>query len=273
MYKLEINNDLDSLKSYMLYSVNNFLTKPLEKCFVKNIPIDKNTDKNTDMKISKFLSNPNYNKFKSKYYETDYYKQNYDKLFWCYYKIINNYEEDDMQNINIFKTEKDYKIKLVESIYDYKQILKNNKFKINKIVDELTNSKNISINTFSALCFCNNISILLYKDNKTYSIINKKIVDNKYIFDSYIKLFYNSSSSLSNNYKISQEELSNKELENILTTFFYIENIEKPLKALSSYKIADLMTIASKLDINIYNDVSKRKNKETLYSEIIKILS
>ena len=90
MYKLEINNDLDSLKSYMLYSVNNFLTKPLEKCFVKNIPIDKNTDKNADMKISKFLSNPNYNKFKSKYYETDYYKQNYDKLFWCYYKIINN---------------------------------------------------------------------------------------------------------------------------------------------------------------------------------------
>ena len=168
---------------------------------------------------------------------------------------------------------KNYKIKLVESINDYKLILKNNKFKINKIIDDLTNNKNISINTFSALCICKNISILLYKDNKTYTIINKKNVNNKYIFDAYIQLVYNNSSFCSNNYKIFQEELSNKELENILNNFFYIENIEKPLKSLSSYKIQDLIDIANKLNINIYNDLAKRKTKTILYSEIIKILS
>ena len=96
MYKFETNNDLNTLKKYMLYSVNKFFIDSFNNTNNSNLENDNNNTNNI-VKVSKFLSNPNYNKFKSKYYETENYKQNYDKLFWCYYKIINNYEDEDIE--------------------------------------------------------------------------------------------------------------------------------------------------------------------------------
>ncbi len=53
---------------------------------------------------------------------------------------------------------------------------------------------------------------------------------------------------------------------------FYIENLEKPLKAFSSYKLDELISISEKLNINIYDASNKKRKKQELYSDILKYL-
>jgi hypothetical protein len=62
--------------------------------------------------------------------------------------------------------------------------------------------------------------------------------------------------------------LSEEELKQRLNNYFYIENIEKPLKAYSSYKLDELVNIAEKLAITIYNENGKKRKKQELYETI-----
>ena len=51
---------------------------------------------------------------------------------------------------------------------------------------------------------------------------------------------------------------------------FKIENIEKPLNALSAYKVCELVDFCSKLDISIVNEkTNKKKTKNELYESLI----
>jgi hypothetical protein len=58
-----------------------------------------------------------------------------------------------------------------------------------------------------------------------------------------------------------------------MKTSYYIENLEKPLKSESSYKLQDLVDISNKLKVNLFDNNNKKKTKKQLYSEIYKILS
>ena len=51
-----------------------------------------------------------------------------------------------------------------------------------------------------------------------------------------------------------------------------IENISKPLKNISSYKVQQLLDIAEKLKINIMKTPTKKKTKKVLYDEIMKLI-
>ena len=52
-----------------------------------------------------------------------------------------------------------------------------------------------------------------------------------------------------------------------------VDNIEKPLKNISSYKKIDIINMANKLNINIMKDVKKIKVKKILYQEISEALN
>ena len=54
---------------------------------------------------------------------------------------------------------------------------------------------------------------------------------------------------------------------NSLDDYYYVKNIMKPLKSVSSYKIDELIDIAVKLNIDL-NENNKRKIKQKLYNEI-----
>ena len=74
-----------------------------------------------------------------------------------------------------------------------------------------------------------------------------------------------------NNFE-SKDSLESKEFmeDKYRTTMFKIENIEKPLNALSAYKVCELVDFCSKLDISIINEkTSKKKNKNELYESLI----
>jgi hypothetical protein len=81
-------------------------------------------------------------------------------------------------------------------------------------------------------------------------------------------------SSEFNNFDIelANNSITEEELQKILKSYYVIENIEKPLKAFSSYKLDDLVYIAEKLSINIYDENTKKKKKQQLYENIIQKL-
>jgi hypothetical protein len=59
-------------------------------------------------------------------------------------------------------------------------------------------------------------------------------------------------------------------LEEIRTKLYKIEKLGKPIKALSSYKLEDLIDICIKLAIEIKrNDSDKNKSKNELYESLI----
>ena len=293
MFSLDSNSVcIKDLKQYMLYNLNDI--KNLN--YIKNDIQEKNDNKIIKPSISKNLIYNNYNKFQSKYNEK---KKLFfdDKLFWAFYKIINNYEDNDIQFLNHLKVEKDFKIQLIEKIKnnidDFKTKIKYYKFRRNYIEDELLNSKNISLYTFECLNMLYNKNIIILKDNNTYthfsydnnSLENEEKEDNEDNEDNFsntdftrytiLKLVYNNSSQKSNNFNIElfEPKYEKENIKTIIERSFFVKDLNKPLKSISAYKSEELIAIANKLKINIYKDASKKKTKKDLYEEILKLLS
>lgn len=294
MFSLDTNSAcVKDLKQYMLYNLNDI--KNLNYINTDNIK-EKNDNKIIKPSISKNLIYNNYNKFQSKYNEK---KKLFfdDKLFWAFYKIINNYEDNDIQFLNHLKVEKDFKIQLIEKIKnnidDFKTKIKYYKFRRNYIEDELLNSKNISLYTFECLNMLYNKNIIILKDNNTYthfsydnnSIENEGKEDNKDDDDNFantdftsytiLKLVYNNSSQKSNNFNIElfEPKYEKENIKTIIERSFFVKDLNKPLKSISAYKSEELIAIANKLKINIYKEANKKKTKKDLYEEILKLLS
>jgi hypothetical protein len=66
------------------------------------------------------------------------------------------------------------------------------------------------------------------------------------------------------------EMASEETVNNIRSTLYKLDNIDKPIKAASSYKVQDLIAICNKLSIETTNkDTGKNKTKNDLYESII----
>jgi hypothetical protein len=185
-----------------------------------------------------------------------------DSLFVCFYKIINK-DVDDKENIT-FTTEKNLKIEYVDKLRKNKEIVKKYKFaSITHIENQLVNENKIDINTFLTLCVIENINII-YIHNKIYYelLINPESVDDNihiiHFFDKLTKYGY--------------EGHSQDKIINYKQILFKVDNINKPLKAISFYKIQDLIDTCNKLAIDITSDTNKPKLKKDLYELIIKSL-
>jgi hypothetical protein len=183
-----------------------------------------------------------------------------DTLFWCFYIMkngIDQYEELNETGISVV-TEKQLKIGFVEKLRKEKQLIKIYKFASNThIENQLVNENKIDISTFLTLCVLENLNIIYLKKKTYYELLMN---DNNEIhvvnFTDYGKF----------GYKLSL----NNDVNNIRTTLFKIDNIEKPVKALSAYKLSELLEFCSKLDITIVNEKNnKKKNKNELYESLI----
>ena len=148
MYSLNINNakTLANLEIYMLNSIK-----------INSIEIVKNEIK--ELKKEKpFIPRSNiivnYNKLKSKYYEKPSKKKLIlnDKLFWCFYKLHNNVKDSDLEYLNTFTTEKEFKLSVIDKLKENKDLLKKHKIQKNNVESEITNDKQISLNSFKTLC-------------------------------------------------------------------------------------------------------------------------
>ena len=65
----------------------------------------------------------------------------------------------------------------------------------------------------------------------------------------------------------------NTEVDNIIKNYWKVENINKPIKSISAYTLAELTNICNKLNIQIVNQNNKKKTKKELFDNILSIIS
>jgi len=186
-----------------------------------------------------------------------------DSLFWCYYIILNGEGSYEMLNVKNSLVAKQIKINYINKIRENKQIVKTYKFDtLTNIESNLANDNNISCKTVMSLCAIHKIN-LIFVTKKTYYELLINDTDPIYIIREHeFQSKYDK--------KYSFEIGNNSSLENIRTSLYKIENLDKPIKALSSYKVKDLTDICEKLAIDITNpETGKNKTKNELYESII----
>lgn len=179
-----------------------------------------------------------------------------DKLFWCLYILINGFENYQLNRSCSFKTEKDFKIAIVEQLDLLKLKLKEKHIKLNEVKDELTNNPCISVKGLYALCIFYEIN-LIYVNNKTFYDINGSN-------EKSYQIIINDKNNI---------YISNKNDEETLTyyrnNFLEIENINKPLLAISSYTSQQLKEISKKVGLIFEN---KKPTKKEIYERLIQII-
>jgi len=191
-----------------------------------------------------------------------------DKLFWCFFIILNGYDEYEMNHSNSFSVEKQLKIETVEKLKGIKEQLKELKLKRTELEDELVNKQMITMKGLCALCLVHNVSITYVFGRKFCEISGQADAKKGIIIQNEKK---------EDSLKWTSNELNNNNefITKLHEEYWLIENIQKPLKAPSAYTLTDLQMICKKLLIETHtqvNEKTKAKNKTTLYEEILQCI-
>jgi hypothetical protein len=184
---------------------------------------------------------------------TIFYPEQFDQLFWCFYIILFGKHHYDIVS-NYFTKEKDIKYEWIEKFRNHKDIFKKIKISRNNIEDELANKKQVSMNCIKALCHLFQINVFYIDNKKYYEII---IDENKdyYVIEK-------------NEHKFGLKQNINMDKINYFKEHFWkMENLDKPLKAVSSYKSEELKSICKKLNIEC-----NKLTKPQMYEKILNIL-
>ena len=193
-----------------------------------------------------------------------------DKLFWCFFVMKNGFVEyeklrldiDNNECINMV-TEKKLKIDYVNKLRENKTIIK--KYKIASLTDienYLVNESVIDIKTFLTLCILEELSVLYIKKNSYYELnfVSSDIESSK----QHVILCHTP-------FKYTYEfEKTQMDVQKYKDDLYKLDNIDKPIKAFSSYKLGELVDICNKLSIEIINpSTQKKKTKQELYESIL----
>lgn len=238
--KLRLHDDLCAIESFMLTS--EYLSKSLSYLKPKSEPyIPKSINSSTQCVIT-----PEYS----------------DKLFWCFYIINKGIDDYNYIGQKVFSVETEMKIKIIEMVREKRELLKQQKISAKNVEIDLANNPWISITTFHALCVIYNISAMVIKNKICYKIN----MDSGNINDNNLPqvIHYNNH----NNFSLEAEPTVDK-VRQYNEKLWIINNWEKPLLAISAYKVSDLRSICEKLDIELLN-IAKFKNKIELYQDILK---
>ena len=176
-----------------------------------------------------------------------------DQLFWCFYVILHGQIEYDMLT-SFFTLEKETKYKWIEVFRGRKELFKPIKVSRNVVEDELANAKAITMATVKALCHLNDVNVFYVDDKKYYEITTNSE-----------KPFY-LIEKVDGRYGL-KEKIPIEKVEYYREHYWKLENLDKPLKAVSSYKASELKDICKRLHIES-SDMTKPK----MYEKILSIL-
>lgn len=176
-----------------------------------------------------------------------------DQLFWCFYVILQGHSEYEMTN-NFFTLEKETKYKWIEVFRGRKELFKPIKVSRNVVEDELANAKAITMATVKALCHLNDVNVFYVDDKKYYEITTNSE-----------KPFY-LIEKVDGRYGL-KEKIPIEKVEYYREHYWKLENLDKPLKAVSSYKASELKDICKRLHIESLN-LTKPKMYEKILSKL-----
>lgn len=181
----------------------------------------------------------------------------HDSLFWSFYIMKNGQDTyDSLGKINIV-IERKIKIEYIERFRESKQVLKTYKTApLTHLENVLLNEKQIDIKTLIALCVIEGISFMyIYKN--TYFEMNID-ADESTQLHTIVRMDLPTKYG----YKIIQDAKP------IHESFYKIDNMNKPLKSMSAYKLDELVVFCNKLGIASGND-GKKANKKCLYEMLV----
>ncbi len=181
----------------------------------------------------------------------------HDSLFWSFYIMKNGQEAyDSLGKINIV-IERKIKIEYIERFREGKQVLKTYKTApLTHLENVLLNEKQIDIKTLIALCVIEGISFMyIYKN--TYFDMNIDADES-----TQIHAIVRMDMPTKYGYKIIPDAKPIRE------SFYKIDNMNKPLKSMSAYKLDELVVFCNKLGMTIDKD-GKKMNKKCLYEMLV----
>jgi hypothetical protein len=124
---------------------------------------------------------------------------------------------------------------------------------------KLNNEPNINLKTLLSLCVIENLNVL-FINNKTYYELLMNDGTDIHTINSFDNRHFGC--------KIVSRD--NSELENVKSSLFKMDNIDKPIKSISSYKVSELLDFCTKLAIETTNkETGKTKSKKELYELFI----
>lgn len=186
-----------------------------------------------------------------------------DTLFWCYYIIFSGETSYEMMNVKNSLVAKQIKINYIDKIRSNKQTIKIYKFDtITNIENNLANENTININSIMSLCAIDKINIIFVRKNAYYELLMNDTEPIYIIRETEFKSKY----CKKYGFEIANPDI----LDQIRTTLYKLETLNKPIKGLSSYKVQELVDICNKLAIEIkHPDTGKNKSKNELYELLI----
>jgi len=186
-----------------------------------------------------------------------------DSLFWCFYIIKYGFEKYNMIDNQHFIIERNEKIAAIEVLREKKDLLKNHKIKsLNTIESDLTNSSAISISTFFSLAIIYGLNVAYIKKNAYYEFIVNLFSDDHADSVHIIK-----PSVGSNKYSYELEQ-SQEQVLHYRENYYKMLSIEKPIQAMTAYKLDELLELSKQLGIEINMPTTKKPTKKQLYDAI-----
>ncbi len=172
-----------------------------------------------------------------------------DTLFWCYYEMKNGVGSYDLIEKKTIVTEKQMKIALVERLREATLL---HKFAgLTHVESKLANDRAIDIATFLTLCVLDELNIVFINKRTYYELILNSDRPIHYV----CKLDYKYGMDFSVN------------LDEIQKTFYKMESIDKPIRAITAYKLDELIDMHQRIS---GGDDSVKRKKADLYQAIIK---
>ena len=245
---------LEDIIEYEPYILNDYNMSLYLKYKLNNT-----SNKYISQEINKPINNPINNPIIKPINKDIFFPKEQDSLFWCYYIISSGESNYEMINVKNSLVAKQFKINYINKIRTNKQLVKTYKFDtITNIESNLAHDNNINIKTVMTLCVIDKINLIFVSKNTYYELLMN---DSEEIY------VIRESGNYSKKYGF---EIANSNLlEEIRTTLYNIEILDKPIKSLSSYKVKDLTDICNKLAIEIKNIIGKNKTKNELYESLI----
>ena len=178
-----------------------------------------------------------------------------DKLFWCFYIIVEGIDQYEFAKEKPFKFENEFKYKSVYKIKEKLSELKKLKLKSSELESELVTSKNISMSVLHALAIAYNKSIIYMTDRIYYDFC--------YGADAYFLIEKKNGDTFLHTGDV------NDKITFIKETFLCVDNTKsKLINSVSFYTAKDLHAIADRLNIEKLID-GKPLTKALLYNEIV----
>ena len=179
-----------------------------------------------------------------------------DPLFWCWHIFTNGFAEYNFAENGSFSYEKTEKINLITNVRLAKKTLKSYKLKLSDIENNLLYEETINLNTFYSILLIHAVNFIYMDDIIYYEQINFPQNKTCYILKKEEKYYLWTSHDI-------------PDIINFKEKLLIVDNIYKPIKSISTYKINDIKNICQKLHINIMKTPTKCKTKKELYQLIM----